>query len=422
LNAEILCIGTELLLGETINTNASYIAKNLAKIGIDCFYVTTVGDNKSRVKSALDVAFKRADIVITTGGLGPTEDDLTVETCAEFFGQKLISDEQSVNDIKKYFEQLQKTMPVTNLKQAKRPEGSCHIRNTAGTAPGLLWEIKQADYSFLDRDKIILCFPGVPSELYFMWENFVEGYLRKFSDLVLITEHLKFESISEALLAEKVKDFLDQQNPTVAPLVNSGEATLRIASKADNYETAQKLLDKTKNNILSLVGQYYYASDNENIENVVGNLLAQKGLTLSVAESCTGGLVSSRLTDVAGSSTYTRLNIVTYSNNAKINILGVNQETLNKFGAVSEETAKEMAEGMRKYAKTDIAISVTGVAGPTGGTPEKPIGLVFVGIADDKKTEVYKIMHHEGFSRKDIKFLSSQKTLQLLRKFVVAKF
>ena len=202
MNAEIICIGTELLLGETINTNSAYISRKLAEIGLDCYYSTIVGDNKSKIKTAIDLAFQRSDIIITTGGLGPTDDDLTIEAIAEYFNKSLVVDEQSLENIKEYFVKIQRYMPESNLKQALKPEGSTHINNPAGTAPGLLWEV---------NNKIIISFPGVPTELYSMWESFANDYLKKISGSILITEHLKFFDIPEASLAEKVKMLLNKE-------------------------------------------------------------------------------------------------------------------------------------------------------------------------------------------------------------------
>lgn len=414
MSAEILCIGSELLLGEIVNTNASYISKKLADIGISCFYQTTVGDNPDRIKQVLDIALKRSDIIIVTGGLGPTDDDLTVQTIADYFHEDLVLDETSLNKIRDYFSSIKKEMPEINIKQAYRPKSSFVLNNPVGTAPGFIWEI---DNIFATR-KVILTFPGVPSELSAMWEETAEKYLSQYSKGVILTRSLKYFGIAEAVLAQKVKDLMNKPNPTVAPLVGRGEPRLRIAAKASSLTEANELIDEVEKEILSRTSEYFYGYDDENLEQVVGELLIEKDLTVSIAESCTGGLVSSRLTDISGSSAYTKMNYVTYSNEAKIKYLGINENIIKNYGAVSDKTAINMAIGARGFSSCDIGVGITGIAGPTGGTEDKPVGLVYLGICDRFRMEAYEVRIPEHFARTDIKFLASQHVLNYLRLFI----
>ena len=412
--AEILCIGTELLLGETVNTNASYISKKLAGIGIDCFYQTTVGDNFERIKAALDISLKRSDIIIVTGGLGPTDDDITVKSISEYFNEDLVLDEESLNNLKRFFKSINKDMPETNIKQALRPINSTVIPNSVGTAPGFIWELDK----YFDTKKVILTFPGVPTELYSMWEETAEKYLSKFSKGIILTRFLKYFGIAEAALAEKVKDLMEKQNPTVAPLVGQGEPRLRIAAKSNNLEEANQLIDEVEREILERTKEYFYGYDDENLEQIVGELLIEKDLTVAIAESCTGGLISSRLTDISGSSAYIKMNYVTYSNDAKNKFLGINENTIKSFGAVSDKVALSMAMGARGFSKCNIGVGITGIAGPTGGTETKPVGLVYIGICDRYRMEAQEVRIPEHLPRIDIKFRASQYALNYLRLFI----
>jgi len=414
--AEILSVGTELLLGEIVNTNAFYISGKLTNLGIDCYYQTTVGDNASRIKSALNAALDRADIIVITGGLGPTDDDITMQTLADFFNKKLILDQESLKNIKNFFQAINKEMPESNIKQAFRPEGAKIIPNPVGTAPGVIWEIPE--YGDNKSKKIILVFPGVPDELYTMWEQTAEKYLKQYTEKVLVIRSLKYFGVPEATLADLVKDLMGKSNPTVAPLVAKGEARLRIAARAKNYEEANALIDEVEKEILARTGEWFYGYDDETLEQVVGELLIEKDLTVAVAESCTGGLISSRLTDVSGSSRYTKLNFTTYSNESKIKTLGINDRLIENYGAVSDKTALSMAEGVRNISGTDIGIGVTGVAGPTGGTPAKPVGLVYIALCDKHKLEVHEVRIPSNLPRTEIKYRASQYALNFLRIFI----
>ncbi len=409
MRAEILCVGTELLLGDTVNTNAAYISKKLSGLGIDCFQHSVVGDNDLRIKQSMKIALERTDILIITGGLGPTDDDITMQSVADFFDKKLVVHEESFKKIEKFFSSKNLKIPEKAKKQAAFPDGAKVIDNPLGTAPGIIWEIK---------DKIIIVLPGVPEELYAIWEDSMEKYLGKYSEHVIEKRFLKFFSIPEGALGEKIKDLMALGNPTVATLVSDGYTNVRLAAKAKTKEEASALILDVEKEILNRIGDYFWGYDNDTLEKIVGKILLEKNLTVSTAESCTGGLVSSMLTDIPGSSAYIKLNSVTYSNESKIKQLGVNSDLIQKYGAVSEQVAGEMADGIRKVAGTDIGVGITGIAGPTGGTAEKPVGLVYIAISDKNKTESYKVNINPNFSRIIIKQRAAQYAINFLRLFI----
>ncbi len=409
MNTEILCVGTELLLGDTVNTNASYICLKLAEVGIDCFYHSVVGDNSEKIKSGLDIALKRADLIIITGGLGPTDDDITMQSAADYFSKDLVFNEDAYQKVREFFESRNRKVPQKAKKQAYFPEGAEIIPNFTGTAPGVFWKI---------NGKILIILPGVPDELYKMWETSIQEKLRSFSDSVLIKRFLKFFGIPEGTVGEKIKDLMALENPTVAPLVSDGQVNVRIVAKAATVQQAESSIKNIEKQVLQRIGEFFWGYDNDSLEKVVGQALAQKKLSVSVAESCTGGLISSRLTDISGSSSYIKLNLTTYSNEAKINTLKVNPELIDKYGAVSEPVAREMAENVRKYSKTDIGLGVTGIAGPAGGTPEKPVGLVYIGLSDKDRAVVHRVNINPEFERKVVKHRASQYALNFLRLFI----
>ena len=422
MKAEIIAVGTELLMGDVVNTNATWISKRLAAIGVDNFYHTAVGDNPTRINKVISQAIIRSDVLIFTGGLGPTEDDLTIATLAQFFSAPLINDPHSEQVIRDFFIVRGMPMSQTNLKQALKPQGAQTVRNPIGTAPGIAWDVSEKT----GRTTLILTFPGVPRELYAMWEQgeiFLREQMlaREEMPMVLESKSLHFFGIGESRLGEMLKDLMDNDNPTVAPYVGNAEVRIRISAKARDLEAAHRLIYPVREEILRRAGEYYTGEDNIPLESYVGELLREQDLTVSIAESCTGGLVSSRLTDIPGSSDYIRLNVVTYSNDQKTALLGVKPETLAEHGAVSEACAKEMAEGARKLSGCDIGISLTGVAGPSGGTDEKPVGLVYIGISGDRLPEgtvTRKVTVNRNFSRADIKYWFSQYALFYLRQYL----
>lgn len=425
-NAEILSIGTELLLGGILDTNSQFISTELAQLGIDCFFRTTVGDNKRRIKSALKTALDRSDIVITTGGLGPTADDVTTECLAELFNAELALDEKELSRIESYFSRRGSRMPDTNRKQAMRPSGADVLPNPAGTAPGVAWTLKKeillgAGIDEPERERLILTFPGVPSELHAMWKESARDLLRKrFVEGAIWALELKHYGIGESALAEKYSDLLKSANPTVAPYAGIGECRLRVAAKAATLEAARLLAAPVVDDIRSRSGIKCYGQDDDTLEAVVGKLLIEHGKSLSVAESCTGGLVSKRLTDVSGSSRYISLNLVTYANEAKQNVLGVPFEILEKNGAVSGECAHAMASGVRAISGSDIGLSITGIAGPEGGTADKPVGLVYLGLSADKFYAGRKLTLGDRLSREEIRFRTASEALNMVRIYLLA--
>ena len=391
---EILTIGTEILLGDILNSNSQYLSNKLAELGIDVYKHTSVGDNEERILSALEEAYKNCDLVITSGGLGPTTDDLTKETCAKYFNKKLIIHEESLNKINCFFNMIKGDYPKSNEKQAYFIEGSTVIPNNNGTAPGLIYEDKE-------RNKKLIILPGPPKELILMFEESVCPYLRNFSKYIIISKMLKTCSLGESKMASMVEDIiLNSTNPTVAPYAKQGESLLRVTAKAESEEECYKLMNPVIKNIYDRLGISLYGEDNDTIQSILGKLLMDRDLTISVAESCTGGKISSMLVEVPGISKVFLEGVTAYSNEAKIRTLGVNSETIEKYGAVSEECAKEMALGIAKYTGSKTSISTTGIAGPDGGTNEKPVGLVYIGIYIDGETKVFK--HNYSRSRLDI--------------------
>ena len=424
-NAEILCIGTELLLGQVLNTNAQYLSEQLAELGINCYHHTTVGDNMERMKDALRLALIRCDVVVITGGLGPTPDDLTHEMIAELFNVDMQKDEDVLARIQLFFDQRGVPMPDSNKKQAFRPRGADRLDNPRGTAPGIVWRLtnsvlKKAKINSPDRDRFLITFPGVPSEMKAMWESGARPLLEnQFGPGIVWSCELKHYGIGESLLAEKYNHLIKLENPTVAPYAGVGECRLRVTARAATLDEAraiaQPVIDEIKRDSKFL----FYGENLDTLEAVVGRLLTAKRKTISVAESCTGGLVSKRLTDVPGSSRYVSLNVVTYSNQSKQELLKVPSDLLEKFGSVSQETARSMAEGVQLASGADIGLSITGIAGPDGGTDEKPVGLVYIGICTDEFTTVRRYNYPSHLSRLDIRQRTSSDALNLVRQYLV---
>jgi len=418
-----LSIGTELLLGQVLDTNSQFLAQELALLGINSFFRCTVGDNKERIKQALEQALKRSDVVITTGGLGPTPDDLTTECIAELFGVEMVMDEDVVGRIRAFFRARGLDMPPSNAKQGLRPKGAEKLHNPAGTAPGIVWDVPRTQLKKIGVDadrRLILTFPGVPSELKHMWAETARGMLReRFGAQLLWSCELKHYGIGESALAEKYRHLLDLENPTVAPYAGTGECRLRVTAKAGTDDEARALAAPVIAEIKRDSGHLCYGEDDQTLESVVGNILADRKLKISLAESCTGGLVSKRLTDVAGSSKYIELNLVTYSNEAKEKMLGVRAATLACYGAVSAECAQEMAQGVRALLSSDIGVSVTGIAGPDGGTPEKPVGLVYLGLAAHDVYFGRKLVIPSSLSRNEIRFRTASEALNMVRLYLL---
>jgi len=398
LKAEIISIGTEILLGDIVDTNSKYIAEHLKDLGYDIHYMTAVGDNQKRVINVLKRAIERSDLVITTGGLGPTEDDLTRQAIAKATNKNLYQDENLLNSIKEYFDQKNYNMTKNNYSQAFLPEGAKVIKNNWGTAPGIL--LKDSDY-------MIISLPGVPSEMKKMFSNYILKELQKYSEKTILSKTLHFFGIGESTLETKLKNILENQtNPTLALLAGEGEVKLRITAKGENKNKLKDMISKKEKLIRKKVGKYIYGVNNTDLAKEIYNILLKRKLTISLAESCTGGLISHRLTQIPGSSKVFKGSYVVYSNEAKINLLDIDREIIKKQGAVSKKTALMMAKNIKDKFGTNIGIGVTGIAGPGGGTADKPVGLVYIGISYGKKNIVHKL--NLKYSRSFNKWMTSQ--------------
>jgi len=384
-NAEIITIGTELLLGQIVDTNSLYLSKKLSEIGINLYYKTSVGDNIARIKETLSIAASRSDLIIITGGLGPTVDDVTRDAIAEWSGKKLVIDDEVLFKTEKFFKNRNIKMPENNKVQAYIPEGALILENKVGTAPGFILE---------HNSKIVVCVPGVPNEMKPMIETGVIPYLvEKYmaGKFVILSKRIKLTGLPESVIDEKIRDiFIESRNPTVAILAHQTEIEIRLTAKAENREKTIELINGVKKVIYERVGGNIYGEDDETLEEKVAVLLKDKKFTISTAESCTSGLLAYRLTNIPGSSQYFLGGINTYSNEAKINFLGVSEEVIKKYGAVSKECAEQMADICREKFSSNIAIAITGIAGPDGGTAEKPIGLVYVAINNNNNTQAFK--------------------------------
>ena len=412
-SAEILAVGTEVLLGDLVDTNTAWLSARLAALGVSVYRHVTVGDNKQRIVAALLEASSRADLVITTGGLGPTSDDLTNECLGLAAGRQMVEYPEARRHVDEMFARFGREPTSSNYKQALFPEGSRLIPNPLGTAMGALLELDGA---------LVATFPGVPIEMKRMFEETLEPFIKQRTEGSIVSRTLWFTGIGESALAEKVQDLLDASDPTVAPLAGQGKVRLRVTARAASLEEAEKRIEPVAEEILNRLKKYYFGEDDETLEGVVGRLLTEKGATLALAESCTGGLLAKRLTDGAGSSAYFVEGLVTYSNEAKERLLGVPHELLVEHGAVSEPVARAMAEGVREDADTDYGLSITGVAGPDGGTEEKPVGLVFVGLSDVSGTVAEKLdLSAWARSREAIRERSANRAFDLLRHRILEK-
>jgi nicotinamide-nucleotide amidase len=411
--AEILCVGTEILLGDIINTNAAYIAKGLADIGIGVYCQTVVGDNNERLKEAIHQAFARADILVMTGGLGPTFDDLTKETVADYFGKKMVMNEEALQRVEGFFKKYGQKMTENNKKQALLPEGATAFQNDYGTAPGL---------AISNDKKTAVLLPGPPREMIPMFENSALPYLMQFSESVLVSRNIKVYGLGESMVEDILHDLmLSSENPTVAPYAKMGEVTLRVTASAKTKEEGLKMMEPLIEKIYEKIGDHIYGVDTGSLQEALVMALKEKGLSVATAESCTGGLVSARITEIPGSSDVFHCGVCAYANEVKQSVLGVNGETLKEYGAVSAQTAAEMAKGVRKLAGADIGISTTGIAGPDGGTEEKPVGTVYIGIDSDKMThtELLNLFWRENDDqRRNIRHMSSQRVMELALKAI----
>ena len=372
MKAEIITVGTEILLGDILNTNCRYLSRELAAMGIEMYYQITVGDNEERLLKTLDESLNRSDIVICTGGLGPTEDDITKEVCAKYFGYELELHKPSLDAMIERFKHMNRVPTKNNEKQAYFPKEAYILKNDNGTAPGCIME---------KEGKMIVVLPGPPREMESMFENYVKPYLSKLTDDVIESEVLRIIGVGESKVENEILDIIDSQtNPTIATYAKGYECTLRITAKAKSVEEAKELIKPMSDEMKRRFGQSLYATGETSIEEVVAKMLVENNLKIAVAESCTGGMVSASLINYPGISSVFMEGCVTYSNEAKMKSLGVKKETLDVYGAVSDNCAKEMASGVAARYNTNVGIATTGIAGPGGGTDEKPVGLVYFGI------------------------------------------
>lgn len=405
---EIISVGTELLLGDILNTDAQFLSQELAKLGLSVLHQSTVGDNHNRLLELLGQAAKRSDIIILSGGLGPTPDDITKEVACEFFEKELILHEESLQRMSAYFISKGIEMPETNKKQAMLPADCVVFENNNGTAPGLAME-KDGTH--------ILLLPGPPRELKPMFFESAVPYLKKFSDKVIISHNIRTFGIGESAMSEIVTDLLESSNPTVAPYAKDGEALLRVTAMADNEDEAEKLCTPMIEEIKERLSDYIYGIDVNCIEEAVIPMLIEKNLKLATAESCTGGLIGKRITNVSGASKVFDCGIISYSNEIKHRILGVSEEALREYGAVSAEVAKQMAKGALAVSGADIAVSVTGIAGPDSDGTSKPVGLSYIALADKDNVWVKEL----NTSRKDRdynRFVNSSNALNMVRMYM----
>ena len=419
MRVELVSVGTELLLGDIVNTNTAYLSKELAALGLGVFRQTTVGDNRERLLKTLESAFLENDAVIITGGLGPTDDDITKECAAEYFGREFYFHEYSwVKILERLTRAGRNIITENNKKQAMIPEGAIVLENYCGTAPGIIIE---------ENNKRIVLMPGPPREMRDMFEKSVKPYLEKFSNKQFISKYVRFYGVGESLLETKIKDIMDNQtNPTLALYAKTGEVLLRITASGDDKEECEDLIRKQLDEIENRVGEYIYLVGDEDISStqtemntVVANLLIENKFTIAIAESLTGGKISSMLVEKSGISEAFLEGIVCYSNKSKINTLGVREETLAKFGAVSEEVAKEMALGAAKRLGADFAVATTGIAGPNSDETDKPVGLAYIGIYAQGDISVRECLFTGD--RELIRYRTSVEALEEVRRNILKK-
>ena len=413
MKAEIISIGDELLIGQVINSNQAYIAEKLNSIGIFGDKMTTIGDDENEILSAFKNAYASHDVITVTGGLGPTHDDITRGVVCKFFNTDSIVNDEALENVKRIFARLKSVPRKINEDQALVPRGCTVIQNRLGTAPGY----------FFERDsKYFIVMPGVPHEMKAMMNDFVLPLFEKHkTGLIIRHRTLKTTGIAESFLAEQIGDvhkiFSPDSNITLAFLPSSLGVRLRITAKAKSVDEAENKIQDVETKLRSKINKYIYSADEKELEDTIGELLSERKLTISIAESCTGGLIADRITNVSGSSNYFERGIITYSNKSKMHELGVPQELINRHGAVSREVAETMALGVRTKSSTDIGISTTGIAGPTGGSHEKPIGLVWIGYSD--KDETFAVQFNFGGERRIVKERAAQAALELVRRKIL---
>ncbi len=412
---ELVSVGTEILLGNIVNTNSAYLSEKCALLGLNVYYQDVVGDNEGRMRDVIRTALERSDIVILTGGLGPTEDDITKEVTADLMGMPLKEDSHSRKLIDKYLKEYEKNNPQrritkNNYKQAMVPKGAIVLDNHNGTAPGLILEKK---------GKTAILLPGPPNEMKPMFEEYIIPYLQKNQPEIIVSQMVKISGIGESQVAEEIQDLIESQtNPTIAPYAKTGEVHLRVTAGAENEKACRKLIKPVVKELKKRFGENVFATDeSKTLEEAVIDLLREKNLKLSLAESLTGGMIAQRIVNVSGASEVFGYGFVTYSNKAKHKCLGVKKKTLKEQGAVSAKCAREMAKGACRASGADIGISVTGLAGPGGGTKETPVGTVFMGCCYKGRT-IAKEFHFTG-NRMRIREQTTAHALAMLRDCII---
>jgi len=380
MRAEIISVGNELIFGDTLNTNAHYITRRLTEIGIEVLYHTSVKDDIEMLESVINIGLNRVDLLVFTGGLGPTYDDLTKEAVCKALGLKLIENEELKSTIENYFKINNRKMTSNNIKQALIPEGAKYLPNDIGTAPGI----------FIEHDKkILVLLPGPPKEMKIMFNKYVVPLIKQ--DYIIKEKTLKTIDIGESHVETLLKDIInDSKDVYIATYAKEGIVDIRVVAKGNNKDKVEEALNKAMRKIETKISDYIYSHEDESIEEVVFKMLKERKMKIAFCESCTGGLITSKFTRIPGVSEVFDRAFVTYSNISKMEELNVSKETLEKFGAVSEETALEMAQGLLEKTKVDIALSVTGIAGPSGGSEKKPVGLVYIGICSNNSSKVIK--------------------------------
>ncbi len=410
--AELIAVGTELLLGNVANTDAQIISQGLSALGITVLHHTVVGDNPQRLAEALETARNRADIIITTGGLGPTYDDLTKQTICKTFHRELELHEDILEDLKTWFQtKMGKKMPENNIQQAMLPVDCTIFDNPVGTAPGC---------AFVEDGVHVLMLPGPPFECRYMFEHRAAPYLEKLTDGVIVSHEIKVFGMGESAVEEALHEPMTTlTNPTLAPYAKTNECMVRATARAESREKAEELLTPLVREVCETLGDVVYGVDVGSLEEVVSGLLAERGLTLAAAESCTGGLLSKRMTDLPGASKVFRGGVVSYVNDVKANVLGVPREVLEQYGAVSEETARAMAEGCRRVCGSDLAVSLTGVAGPERDDWGNEVGTVYAALAGPEETICKKLTCGRGRGRDRVRTAAASNALDLIRRFLL---
>lgn len=421
MKAEIIAVGTELLMGQIDNTDASYMSKRFPECGVYVYYHTVVGDNRGRLAECINIALKRADVVVLTGGLGPTQDDITKETVAEVLGLKPVFHPEILENVKEYFNTIRHNrkiniMAASNEKLAYYPEGCVILPNKNGTAPGCI-----ISHFVEGAEKTVILLPGPPWELQPMFDNYVVDYFKSKIQEGLKSVYLRMFGIGESAMESVISDIVSAQtNPTIAPYAKKGEVMLRVTARYDKGKQDPDLILKPILDILhERLGEYIYSEEDLELKVVTANLLMSKNITVSFAESCTGGMLSELLTDVPGISKVFFGSVVAYSNEIKQSVLNVKSGTLEKYGAVSENTAKEMAQGVRLLYNTEVGISITGIAGPSGAVADKPVGRVYIGISTGRETLSYEYTF--SGDRDKVRYFSCLNALNILRLYALSK-